>query len=604
MSTETPYPGYLRSVPDSGGSAAPALDAPRVGGTLGLTPPRTRGHSRSFVTDVLVELGFVGAEAVQAAVDASRTAGRPPEALLVEQGAISGDQLSRAVAERYGLDHVDLSSYQVDVAAAALFPVTMARRYKAVPVGFVDAKTLLVAAVDPANVLAADDIQIATGLDCRIAVAAEDDVEALLARLGTLQSAAAEAIVEDQHRVEEEEEQQALTDVSEMQASAEDAPVIKLVYSILAQAVGEGASDIHLEPEEGELRIRFRVDGVLKESAHVPKRMISAVISRLKIMSELDIAEKRVPQDGRVSVSVEDRRIDLRVTTLPTSRGEGATIRILDEGNAQRSLDDLGMDGSARARFEDAFSKAYGAVLVTGPTGSGKSTTLYAALVELNGIEKKIITIEDPVEFRIPGINQINVNRKAGLDFATGLRSILRADPDIVMVGEIRDAETARIAIEAALTGHMMLTTLHTNDAPGAIARLNEMGIETFLTASAVDCVVAQRLARKLCPHCKRRAIIPVAALHEAGIRVGTEVEAYEPVGCGRCNGSGYRGRVGIYSVMSLSERLKEMTISRATEPEIAGVAREEGMLTLREDGVVKIRAGVTSLEEVLRVTA
>ena len=604
MSAETPYPGYLRSVPDSGGSAAPALDAPRVGGTLGLTPPRTRGHSRSFVTDVLVELGFVGAEAVQAAVDASRTAGRPPEALLVEQGAISGDQLSRAVAERYGLDHVDLSSYQVDVAAAALFPVTMARRYKAVPVGFVDAKTLLVAAVDPANVLAADDIQIATGLDCRIAVAAEDDVEALLARLGTLQSAAAEAIVEDQHRVEEEEEQQALTDVSEMQASAEDAPVIKLVYSILAQAVGEGASDIHLEPEEGELRIRFRVDGVLKESAHVPKRMISAVISRLKIMSELDIAEKRVPQDGRVSVSVEDRRIDLRVTTLPTSRGEGATIRILDEGNAQRSLDDLGMDGSARARFEDAFSKAYGAVLVTGPTGSGKSTTLYAALVELNGIEKKIITIEDPVEFRIPGINQINVNRKAGLDFATGLRSILRADPDIVMVGEIRDAETARIAIEAALTGHMMLTTLHTNDAPGAIARLNEMGIETFLTASAVDCVVAQRLARKLCPHCKRRAIIPVAALHEAGIRVGTEVEAYEPVGCGRCNGSGYRGRVGIYSVMSLSERLKEMTISRATEPEIAGVAREEGMLTLREDGVVKIRAGVTSLEEVLRVTA
>ncbi len=605
MSAETPYPGHLRPVPDSGGSAAPALDAPRVGGTLGLTPPRTRGHSRSFITDVLVELGFAGADTVQAAVEASRAAGRPPEALLIEQGAISGDRLSRAVAERYGLDHVDLSAYHVDVAAAALFPVTMARRYKAVPVGFVDAKTLLVAAVDPANVLAADDIQIATGLDCRIAVAAEDDVEALLARLGTLQSAAAEAIIEDQDREDEGEIEAAeLAEVSSMQAGAEDAPVIKLVYSILAQAVGEGASDIHLEPEEGELRIRFRIDGVLRESAHVPKRMISAVISRLKIMSELDIAEKRVPQDGRVSVAVEERRIDLRVTTLPTSRGEGATIRILDEGNAQRSLDDLGMDGSARARFEDAFHQAYGAVLVTGPTGSGKSTTLYAALAELNGIEKKIITIEDPVEFRIPGVNQINVNRKAGLDFAKGLRSILRADPDIVMVGEIRDAETARIAIEAALTGHMMLTTLHTNDAPGAIARLNEMGIESFLTASAVDCVVAQRLARKLCPHCKRRAIVPVAVLHEAGIRVGTEVEAYEPVGCGRCNSSGYRGRIGVYSVMSLSERLKEMTISRAAEPELAAVAREEGMLTLREDGVVKIRAGVTSLEEVLRVTA
>jgi type IV pilus assembly protein PilB len=596
---------HLRPVPESGSSAAPALPGAEAGGTPGLTPPLHRGHSRGFITDVLVELGYAGAEMVQAAVETSRTAGRPPEALLVEQGAISSEQLSRAVAERYGLDHVDLATYNVDVAAAALFPVTMARRYKAVPVGFVDQKTLLVAAVDPANVLAADDIQIATGLDCHIAVAAEDDVEALLGRLGTLQSAAADAIVEEAHRVEEvEEADEALAEVSSMQAGAEDAPVIKLVYSILAQAVGEGASDIHLEPEEGELRIRFRVDGVLKESAHVPKRMISAVISRLKIMSELDIAEKRVPQDGRVSVSVEERRIDLRVTTLPTSRGEGATIRILDEGNAQRSLDDLGMDGSARARFEDAFHQAYGAVLVTGPTGSGKSTTLYAALAELNGIEKKIITIEDPVEFRIPGVNQMNVNRKAGLDFARGLRSMLRADPDIVMVGEIRDAETARIAIEAALTGHMMLTTLHTNDAPGAIARLNEMGIETFLTASAVDCVVAQRLARKLCSNCKRRTIVPVAALHEAGIKVGTEVEAYEPVGCGRCNNSGYRGRVGIYSVMSLSERLKEMTIARAAETEIAAVAREEGMLTLREDGVVKIRAGVTSLEEVLRVTA
>jgi type IV pilus assembly protein PilB len=604
MSAENPpYPMHLRPVPDSGGSAAPALPGPEQGGTPGLTPPLHRGHSRGFITDVLVELGYASAETVHAAVEASRTAGRQPEQLLVEQGAIGSEQLSRAVAERYGLDHVDLSTYHVDVAAAALFPVTMARRYKAVPVGFFDSKTLLVAAVDPANVLAADDIQIATGLDCHIAVAAEDDVEALLGRLGTLQSAAADAIVEEQHRVDEVDEQE-LAEVSSMQAGAEDAPVIKLVYSILAQAVGEGASDIHLEPEEGELRIRFRIDGVLKESAHVPKRMINAVISRLKIMSELDIAEKRVPQDGRVSVAIEERRIDLRVTTLPTSRGEGATIRILDEGNAQRSLDDLGMDGSARARFEDAFQQAYGAVLVTGPTGSGKSTTLYAALAELNGIEKKIITIEDPVEFRIPGVNQMNVNRKAGLDFARGLRSILRADPDIVMVGEIRDAETARIAIEAALTGHMMLTTLHTNDAPGAIARLGEMGIETFLTASAVDCVVAQRLARKLCSNCKRRAIVPVAALHEAGIRVGTEVEAYEPVGCGRCNNSGYRGRVGIYSVMSLSEQLKQMTISRAPETEIAAVAREEGMLTLREDGVVKIRAGVTSLEEVLRVTA
>jgi type IV pilus assembly protein PilB len=597
------YPSHLQPVPDSGTSAAPTLPDPEAQGTPGLTPPLHRGHSRGFITDVLVELGFASAELVQSAIEAARTAGRTPESLLLEQGTISDEQLSRATAERYGLDHVDLAVYGVDVAAAALFPVTMARRYMAVPVGYVDQHTLLVAAADPANVLAVDDIQIATGLDCHIAVAARADVESLLGRLGTLQNAAAEAIIEEQDEGEIAEGE-GLAAVSEMQASAEDAPVIKLVYSILAQAVGEGASDVHLEPAEGELRIRFRVDGVLKEAAHVPKRMIGAVISRLKIMSELDIAEKRVPQDGRVSVAVEERRIDLRVTTLPTQRGEGATIRILDESNSQRSLDDLGMDGSARARFEDAFHQAYGAVLVTGPTGSGKSTTLYAALADLNEIEKKIITIEDPVEYRIDGVNQMNVNRKAGLDFATGLRSILRADPDIVMVGEIRDAETARIAIEAALTGHMMLTTLHTNDAPGAVARLNEMGIETFLTASAVDCVVAQRLARKLCSNCKRRAVIPTRALVEAGVKVGADIEAYEPVGCPRCGHSGYRGRVGIYSVMSLSERLKEMTIARAAEPEIAAVAREEGMLTLREDGVSKVRAGNTSLEEVLRVTA
>ncbi len=599
--TPPEYPSHLQPVPDSGTSAAPALPGPEASGPPGLTAPLQRGHSRGYITDVLVELGYASQELVAGAIEGARAAGRTPEALLLEQGAINEDQLSRATAERYGLDHVDLTVYNVDVAAAALFPVTMARRYMAVPVGYLDQHTLLVAAADPANVLAVDDIQIATGLDCHIAVAAKADVEGLLSRLGTLQSAAADAIITEEA---EEEADAGLAPVSDMQVSAEDAPVIKLVYSILAQAVAEGASDVHLEPEEGELRIRFRIDGVLREAAHVPKRMIGAVISRLKIMSELDIAEKRVPQDGRVSVAVEERRIDLRVTTLPTQRGEGATIRILDESNAQRSLDDLGMEGSARARFEDAFGQAYGAVLVTGPTGSGKSTTLYAALGELNAIEKKIITIEDPVEYRIDGVNQMNVNRKAGLDFATGLRSILRADPDIVMVGEIRDAETARIAIEAALTGHMMLTTLHTNDAPGAIARLTEMGIETFLTASAVDCVVAQRLARKLCSTCKRRTIIPVSVLTEAGVGAATEVEGYEPVGCPRCGHGGYSGRVGLYSVMSLSDRIKEMTIARAAEPEIAAVARQEGMLTLREDGITKIRSGQTSLEEVLRVTA
>jgi type IV pilus assembly protein PilB len=590
------FPAHLRPVPDSGDSTAPALD-PTATGTPGLTPPLHRGRSSGFVTDVLVDLGFVGEDRARQAIEEARTAGQPPERLLLDQGAVDADQFSRAVAERYGLDHIDLSAYQMDMAAANLISVNTARRYKAIPVGYVDKQTLLVAMSDPTNVLAVDDIQIATALDCRVAVATEEDIDALITRLNTLQSAVTETAAVD-------EEDDELAEVSDIEVSAEDAPVIKLVYSILGQAVGEGASDVHFETGEGEMRDRFRVDGVLREAAHVPKRMINAVISRVKIMSDLNIAEKRVPQDGRVSITVEDRRVDLRITTLPTQRGEGATIRILDKDNAQRSLDELGMAGDARSRFEEAFHQAYGAVLVTGPTGSGKSTTLYAALQDLNCVEKNIITIEDPVEYQLNGVNQINVNRKAGLDFATGLRSILRADPDVVMVGEIRDGETARIAIEAALTGHLMLTTLHTNDAPGAITRLNKMGIESFLTASAVDCVVAQRLARKLCSHCKKRAIVPVEALADAGVRASVEIEAYEPAGCARCNQSGYRGRVGIYSVMKMGEKIKEMTVAQASEAEIDAVARQEGMFTLREDGIAKVRSGLTSLEEVIRVTA
>jgi type IV pilus assembly protein PilB len=474
--------------------------------------------------------------------------------------------------------------------------VGAARRYRAVPIGYIDHETLLLAMSDPANVVALDDIQMMTGLSCRVAVAADEDVEALISRLNRLDSAVTEAVQD-----EDEEEQDSLQPTA-LRESADDAPVIKLVYSILGQAVTEGASDIHFEPEDDDMRVRIRVDGVLDEVARVPKRMVSGVVSRVKIMSELDIAEKRVPQDGRVSVNVEDRRVDLRVTTLPTQRGEGCTIRILDKTQALRSLDELGLDGDPRERFESSVGQAYGAVLVTGPTGSGKSTTLYAALTEINGVERKIITIEDPVEYRLEGINQMQVNRRAGLDFATGLRSMLRADPDVIMVGEIRDGETARIAIEAALTGHMVLSTLHTNDAPGAIVRLQKMGIESFLTASAIDCVVAQRLARKLCSSCKRRAVLTLDSLSASGFRVGADVEAYEPVGCARCNRSGYRGRIGIFSVMRMSERIKTLTIEGGTEAEIGTAAHEEGMLTLREDGLAKVRSGITSVEEVARV--
>jgi type IV pilus assembly protein PilB len=549
-----------------------------------------------FITDVIVELGYATSDRVAEVINEARIAGRAPEVLLVERKVIDADQLARAIAERHGREHIDLSTYHVDMGAANLLSVQAARRYQAVPVGYVNKETLLVAMADPANVLAIDDMQMITGLNCRVAVAAADDIEALIRRLNTLEHAVSEAIDED-------EQEELLADVKELRESADDAPVIKLVYSILGQAANDGASDIHFEPGDGEMRVRFRVDGVLSEAARVPKRMVAGVVSRVKIMSDLDIAEKRVPQDGRVSVNVEGRKVDLRVTTLPTQRGEGCTVRILDKEQALRPLDELGLDGLERERFTGSFEKAYGAVLVTGPTGSGKSTTLYAALEELNAVEQNIVTIEDPVEYRLDGINQINVNRKAGLDFATGLRSILRADPDVIMVGEIRDAETARIAVEAALTGHMVLTTLHTNDAPGAITRLSEMGIESFLIASSIDCVVAQRLARKLCAHCKKRTVIPQRALEEAGFRVGADVEAYEPVGCARCNRSGYRGRIGLFSVMLMSERIKELTVGSGSEAEIAKAAHEDGMLTLREDGLAKVRSGVTSIAEVARVS-
>jgi type IV pilus assembly protein PilB len=607
---------HLRPLPDVADDAtveavneAPAVAAtpthseaaPPEGETSGLTHPTGIGRTANFVTDVLVALGYVSAERVEAAVGESRLAGKPPERLLLEQNAIDARQLSRAIAERYGLDHIDLSVFPVDMAAANLLPISSARRYQAVPIGFVGKETLRVAMADPANVLAADDIKMATGLRCQMVVADAADIESLLSRVNSLQSAVTEAIADDSASAVDADG--GLGPLDALSASADDAPVVKLVYSILGQAVNEGVSDIHFEPEQEDMRVRFRVDGVLHEAAHVPKRMVSAVVSRIKIMSELDIAERRIPQDGRVGVTVDDARVDLRVTTLPTQRGEGATIRILDTRNAMRSLDQLGMDPTAREPFEGAVRRPYGAVLVTGPTGSGKSTTLYAALAAINSVERKVITIEDPVEYQIDGVNQINVNPKAGLSFASGLRSILRADPDVIMVGEIRDGETARIAIEAALTGHLVLSTLHTNDAPGTITRLAKMGIESFLTASAIDCIVAQRLTRTLCASCKRRAVISPKSLAEAGFRTSTGMEVYEAVGCSRCGNTGYRGRVGLYSVMRMTERVKDMTVNQASQAEISSVARQEGMATLREDGLAKVRAGVTSFDEVVRVT-
>jgi type IV pilus assembly protein PilB len=371
----------------------------------------------------------------------------------------------------------------------------------------------------------------------------------------------------------------------------------------VAQAVEQGASDVHFENDGREMRVRQRVDGVLTETTSIPKRMIAGVISRIKIMGELDISEKRVPQDGRLSLTVEGRSVDIRIVTMPSVHGEGAVLRLLDKSSALISLDSLGMGEDTRERFEWGIGQAHGAVLATGPTGSGKSTTLYAGLNALNSVDRNIITIEDPVEYQLAGVNQIQVNPKANLTFARGLRSILRADPDVIMVGEIRDAETARIAVESALTGHLLLSTLHTNDAPSAVTRLTEMGIEPFLTASAITSVVAQRLVRILCPSCKQRTLLDAESLRATGFPAHFDVEAYEPKGCSRCGGSGYKGRIGIYEVMTMSDEIRELTIRRSSADEIGHVAVEQGMRPLRADGLEKVKQGVTSIAEVTRVT-
>ncbi|MHB8492082.1 MAG: GspE/PulE family protein, partial [Solirubrobacteraceae bacterium] len=384
--------------------------------------------------------------------------------------------------------------------------------------------------------------------------------------------------------------------------NADDGPVIKLVNQIVAQAVEQGASDVHLAPTEKDLRVRFRVDGVLRDITTVPRRMAPGVVSRVKIMGELDIAERRLPQDGRVGLTVDGRHVDLRIVTLPSSKGESVTMRILDKEAVVMDFDKLGMGPDDRASFEKGFFSSYGAVLVTGPTGSGKTTTLYAALMALNTKERNIITVEDPVEYQLEGITQVQVSPKVGLTFAVGLRTMVRADPDVIMVGEIRDRETAQIAVESALTGHLVLSTLHTNDAPSAIHRLIEMDIEPFLVSSAIECVLGQRLARTLCPHCKQRAIVAADVLRASGYNAQVDMEVYEPVGCPRCGGTGYRGRIALYEVMTMTREIRELALERRSAEELRDVAIGQGMRRMRDDGFEKVREGRTSIAEVMRV--
>jgi type IV pilus assembly protein PilB len=560
----------------------------------GLYPPHKTGRSTRMIGEVVVDLGFADRETVDGAVEVARAQGRPTGLVLVEQGVLRHDQLARVVAERFGLDYVDLAVYDLDMGAASLLSGEASKRYQAVPIGFSDDGTLLLAMADPTNVLTIDDVAMMTGRRVRPVAASVEDLNLLLSRLARMDESI-EDIVDEGADAESDTEE----DVNLDEADS-DAPIIKLVHSIVAQAVQQGASDIHVNPEEGDTRVLFRVDGVLSPAATVKRRMAMGVVSRIKIMADLDISEKRVPQDGRFALTVDGRRVDIRVVTLPLVHGEGVVMRILDKGVVVQGLESLGMPEQALTAFSAAIKKPNGAVLVTGPTGSGKSTTLYAALSVLNDGDRSILTIEDPVEQRIAGIKQMQIAPKAGVTFDVGLRSMLRADPDVIMVGEIRDSETAHIAVEAALTGHLVLSTLHTRDAPSALGRLIDMGIEPFLVSSAIDCIVAQRLVRLLCKHCKRRQKVSEAVLAEHGL---TGAEPYEPVGCSRCGGSGYRGRLGVYEVMSVSEQIRALILERASVDAMVAVAVSEGMQRLRDDGLEKVREGLTSISEVERMT-
>ena len=546
---------------------------------------------------VLIDTGLITPEQLAEAQQLQRDLGKSLGRVLIDKNYVSERDLVRALAEQIGMPFVDLGEYKIDPRAVTTVSEKLAKRYTLMPIGFEDGK-LVVAMSDPANVFALDDIRTVTGLEVKSVVATREDILDALRRYNSM-AEEIEAIGEDLAGGMDD------STLDELKAVTEEAPIVKFVNLLISQAVNDGASDIHIEPTERDLRVRYRIDGVLHEVMRSPKSIQAGVTSRLKIMAEVDIAERRVPQDGRISLAVGGKAIDLRFSTLPTVYGEKVVMRILDKTSVLLELKDLGFLEDNEKRYEEAYLKPYGMILVTGPTGSGKSTTLYATLNVVNKDGVNIITTEDPVEYRLPGINQVQVNKKVGLTFANALRSILRQDPDIVLVGEMRDRETAQIGIEAALTGHLVLSTLHTNDAPSALTRLTEMGVEPFLVASATDCVLAQRLARRVCPKCTVMERPEPAALKVAGFPddiVEERPEIPRAMGCSACSNTGYKGRLAIHEVMTVTEEIERLCVARASSEEVRKVAIEQGMTTLRQDGLAKVLLGRTTIEEISRV--
>jgi len=547
---------------------------------------------------------MVTREQLDKAIQTQHRSGGHLGRILVEQGALTEQNLAKVLSIQWGLPYVQLSTIEIDPDVVKAIPQHIAHRHKVLAIEKTKRK-LKLAIADPLNVVALDDVRLVTGLELEQVVAAEEDIMAAINRYYTggidLDEAMRQAVTADIEIAEDKGED---LSVQELRTLTEEAPVVRLVNLVISQAIGDGASDIHMEPHRRSVQVRYRVDGLLHDVMTPPKQLQAAIVSRLKIMANLDIAERRIPQDGRIHVVIENKEYDLRVSTLPTVFGEKVVMRILDQSSTRLGLNKLGFNTATLEVWEGMAAKPYGMILVSGPTGSGKTTTLYSTLYKINTTDKNILTVEDPVEYQLPRVNQVQVNPKAGLTFANGLRSFLRQDPDIIMVGEIRDKETAEIAIQASLTGHLVLSTIHTNDAPSATTRLVDMGVEPFLISSSILGVLAQRLARTICTNCREAYAPPVEALHRLGLKPdqGEEILFYRGKGCDRCKGSGYKGRYGIFELMPMSEAIRELVLKGASADQIRQQAVAEGMKTLADDGILKVLEGATTIDELLRV--
>jgi type IV pilus assembly protein PilB len=564
---------------------------------------RTRPRAESL-GQILLDEKMVTREQLDKAIQTQHRSGGHLGRILVEQGALTEQNLAKVLAIQWGLPYVQLGTLEIDPEVVKTVPQHVAHRHKVLAIEKTK-KRMKLAIADPLNVIALDDVRLITGLEIEQVVAAEEDIMAAIGRYYTggvdLEEAMRQAVTADIEIADDKSED---LSVEALRGLTEEAPVVRLVNLIISQAIGDSASDIHMEPHRRSVQVRYRIDGLLHDVMTPPKALQAAIVSRIKIMANLDIAERRVPQDGRIHVVIENKEYDLRVSTLPTVFGEKVVMRILDQSSTRLGLNKLGFSSATLEIWEGMSSKPYGMILVSGPTGSGKTTTLYSTLHKINTTDKNILTVEDPVEYQLPRVNQVQVNPKAGLTFANGLRSFLRQDPDIIMVGEIRDKETAEIAIQASLTGHLVLSTIHTNDAPSAATRLMDMGVEPFLISSSVIGVLAQRLARTICSNCKESYAPPVEALHRLGLRPeeGEEIVFYRGRGCDRCKGAGYKGRLGIFELMPMSEAIREQVLKGSSADQLRQQAIAEGMKTLSDDGILKVLEGVTTIDELLRV--